>query len=135
MSTACERIFPASTSPASVVQLHPKVLDIFREAFLFHVRKGMFPLALELAQRSCVIFEGFESDVSLCKMMVSITILQLAQGDVVAADHTFLQEHLSNSNYIRSKECALAESFIAAYKSRDIEQVIVGHCARIAVLW
>jgi hypothetical protein len=39
------------------------------------------------------------------------------------ADQTFLNEHLNNSNYIRSKECALAELFLKAMKSREVEEV------------
>jgi hypothetical protein len=122
-SLACERIFPSTTAASAVAQVHPKALDIFREAFLFHVRHRLLDDALMIARRSCQIFEAFESDVSLCKMLVSITLIQLAVGDVRQADQTFLNEHLNNSNYMRSKECALAELFIRAMKSREVEDV------------
>ena len=50
------------------------------------------------------------------------TIIQLAMGDIVTADRTFL-EHLSDSHYIISQECRLAETFLNALKNRDADLV------------
>lgn len=120
---ACERMFPKATPADAVAKLHPKVLDIFRDAFLFFVTEKMFSFALSTARRSIEIFTAFESDVSLCKMLTSVTIIQLSAGNVVQADDTFLQEHLSIAVYLRSKECALAEDLLTAMKSRDVEKL------------
>ena len=116
-------MFPKSTPSDAVAKLHPKVLDIFRDAFLFFVSEKMFPFALSTARRSIQIFTAYDSEVSLCKMLTSVTIIQLSAGNVVQADETFLQEHLSVSVYLRSKECALAEDLLTAMKSRDVEKV------------
>ena len=80
---ACERMFPKSTPADAVAKIHPKVLDIFRDAFLFFVNEKMFGDALATARRSIEVFTAYESEVSLCKMLVSVTIIQISAGDVV----------------------------------------------------
>jgi hypothetical protein len=40
-------------------------------------------------------------------------------GDVVAADKTFMDVHLQNSNYLASRECQLSEDLIRAIKAYD----------------
>lgn len=42
-------------------------------------------------------------------------------GDVVAADRTFMDVHLQNTNYLSSRECKLAEDLIRAIKTYDYE--------------
>lgn len=67
-----------------------------------------------------IVFDSFDSEMSMCKTMASMTIIQLAMGDIVAADQLFL-DHLGNNQYINSKECRLAESFVMAVKLSDID--------------
>jgi len=61
------------------------------------------------------------STISLGRSYLSETILQLAMGDVVAADRTFLEHHLQKNSYLTSRECKLAEDLIRAIKSMDQE--------------
>ncbi|CAE7644465.1 snpC, partial [Symbiodinium microadriaticum] len=75
---------------------------------------------LSFAARMLRVYEGLESEASLCRMMVTITILQLELGDVVAADRTFL-DHLGSSAYLKSVECKLAEDFLQAFKQMDVD--------------
>eukprot|EP00602_Paraphysomonas_sp_CaronLab_P001215 CAMPEP_0185020322 /NCGR_PEP_ID=MMETSP1103-20130426/2920_1 /TAXON_ID=36769 /ORGANISM="Paraphysomonas bandaiensis, Strain Caron Lab Isolate" /LENGTH=403 /DNA_ID=CAMNT_0027551151 /DNA_START=12 /DNA_END=1223 /DNA_ORIENTATION=+ len=77
---------------------------------------------LSFANRMLRLYDGLDSEASLCRMMVTVTILQLETGDVVAADRTFL-EHLGNSAYLRSTECKLAEDFISAFKQMDVDML------------
>lgn len=77
---------------------------------------------LAFANRMIRIYEGLESEASESRMRVTITLLQLELGDVVAADRTFL-DHLSSSSYLKSTECKLAEDFIAAFKQMDVDML------------
>lgn len=79
--------------------------------------------ALKHEQLLVRVFAAFEMESSMCKAMCGVTILQLAMGDVVQAEQTFLQEHLNNKQYLNSQECRLAETFINAIKNHDIDKV------------
>ena len=60
---------------------------------------------------------------SMCKSMAAVTIIQLAMRDVVSADQTYLQEHLSNKAYIVSNECKVIDKFLLAFKNNDLDML------------
>jgi predicted acyltransferase (DUF342 family) len=53
------------------------------------------------------VFVAFDLESSLCKTMTAVTLLHLTLGDFVKAQNVYLNEHLSNAQFIRSKECEL----------------------------
>lgn len=55
---------------------------------------------------------------SMHKSFITHTILQLYTCDVVAADASFM-EHIQESSYLHSNECACAENLITAAKNND----------------
>ena len=62
-----------------------------------------------------------DSTISLYRAYVTTSILQLSIGDVVAAEQTFVQEHLQSSAYLKSNESELADDMIRAVKLFDDE--------------
>ena len=127
---ACDLICPPDASVEAMGRLHPNALATMRDAFAFllsdkrTVKDGS---ALKHAHRMVRLLRGFEMESSMCKAMCAVTILQLAMGDIAQADATFLQDHLDNKQYIASRECRLAEDFIMATKTHDVDKV---RCAR-----
>lgn len=129
---ACELLCPLDTPKSSISSCHPTTLDTYREYFRMTIinfnnsndsrPKVILPI-ISVANRMVDIFEAYGSESSMCKMMLTVTFLQLTMGDVVAADQTFLQDHLNNRVYIKSKECELAEDYINAFKMQDIEKL------------
>jgi hypothetical protein len=56
---------------------------------------------------------------SLARSYFTETILTLAMGDPILANDRFLQLHLQDNFYLKSRECAAAEDLIRAIKNRD----------------
>ena len=107
-----DTVFPESTPKNQYTSLHPTLLDTMRKYFTLLIKENMLEKALALATRMISVFEAFDLEASLCKTMVAVSILHLSIGDVVQAQNVYLQEHLSNAQYIRSKECELADMLI-----------------------
>jgi ATP/maltotriose-dependent transcriptional regulator MalT len=61
------------------------------------------------------------STLSLSRAYVVETILQLAMGDPVAAEQTFLSRHCNSRPYLSSREAQLAEELTQAIKRRDLD--------------
>ena len=101
--------------------LNPSSLDIFRDKFKFLLKNNKLLEALQHAEKMAMLFEAFQTESSMCKAMLSTTIILLSLGDIVKAEQIYLQEHLNNSTYLNSKECKLADEFILAFKNYDIE--------------
>jgi hypothetical protein len=59
------------------------------------------------------------STLSLSRSYVVETVLQLAMGDSVAAEQTFLARHCNSRPYLSSREAQLAEELTQAVKRRD----------------
>jgi hypothetical protein len=121
--TACELAWPQVTPKERIGTLHPNTLEIFRDLFAFYLRNNMVDDAIAQAERLVVLFQAFQTESSMCKIMFAISVLLLSKGDVVKAEQVYLQEHLNNSQYISSKECALAEDFIMSFKHLDMEKL------------
>jgi len=117
---ACDMILPDKLTKTSLDGIYPGILDWMRDAFKCYLKSNNLQDALDFAKKMVIVFDSFDSEMSMCKTMVSMTIIQLAMGDIVAADQLFL-EQLGNNQYINSKECRLAESFVMAIKLSDID--------------
>ena len=81
-----------------------------------------YPSALYAAGAATFILRQDPSTtISLSRAYLTETIITLALGDVVAAEQSFLNVHLQNNNYLRSRECKLAEDLIRAIQSRNAQ--------------
>ena len=139
---ACDLICAPDTPPEAMGRLHPSAIAIMRDTLAFMLsdncrqeevtgkakaRSAINTIkdgsALAHAKRLVQLFQGFEMESSMCKTMCAVTVIQLTMGDIVQADHTYLQDHLSNKQYIVSRECRLAEDFIMAIKTHDIDKM------------
>ena len=78
--------------------------------------------ALNLIQRMIPICVALEQPSNVHKYCLSITILHLAMGDIVAADRSFT-EHLQDDGYLHSNECHLAEDLVIAFKNSNEESL------------
>ena len=147
---ACDLICPPDTRVSEMGRLHPSAIAVMRDTFAFMLSdkcngrkddnniadtksksKGSVNSvntikdgsALAHAKRMVQLLSGFEMEGAMCKTMCAITIIQLSMGDIVQADATFLQDHLNSKQYIVSKECRLAEEFITAIKTHDVDKM------------
>lgn len=120
---ALDMICPNENEDLSGIKLAVTLPEVLRDVFTFYIRNQFYKEAIALAMRSLPIFEFTKSDSTLTKMMVNITILQLLNKDIVAADETYVQKFLSNSLFINSSECELAEDLINAFKFDDIDKL------------
>lgn len=120
-TTALDLLCPSDIPEDQIKYTKPITTDVFRAAFVFALSSPDFAAtALSLARRMVVYFRGVEQEVSMCRSMLAITLLLLKAGDVVAADKQFLDD-LSESNYLHSSECRLAEAFLIAFKNYDLD--------------
>ena len=60
---------------------------------------------------------------SMFRAFLSVTVVQLAMGDSVAADKTYMEVHLQKTSYLRADECVLAEELLTAVKNFDGERL------------
>jgi hypothetical protein len=83
---------------------------------------GEYASALYAAGAASAILEADGiSTLTLSRMYVVETILQLAMGDPIAAEQEFLKRHVQKTAYINSRECKLAEELFRAIKNRDAD--------------
>lgn len=102
----------------------PLTLETFRAYFrCLFLQKGPDESLIPLCNRMIDIFEAYGTESSMCKMMLTVTLLELHTGDVVRAENTYLNTHLNNSMYARSKECELADIFVMAFKRQDVTKL------------
>ena len=115
---------PSETRPDEMAQCPVIALEMFRSYFRCLVLlKGPHESLIPVANRMIDLFQGFGSESSLCKMMLTVTLLELHGGDVVRAEQTYLNSHLNNSVYIKSKECEVADLYVLAFKRQDITKL------------
>jgi hypothetical protein len=120
---ACALSWPPATPKERVAMLPPIVIDIYRDTFIFYLRNDLLDDAIAHTSKLVDLYEALQIQSSLFKILFAVTILLLAKGDVVRADQLYMQDHLNNSQYITSRECALAEDFIMAFKNYDTERL------------
>jgi hypothetical protein len=133
-------IDPTSTSStttnnntSSVLELATKniVTEAYAHELLYKVgnellHRHMYESALYAygAGTAILLHEGYAT-ISLYKSYVSTCIITLAMGDVVAASHDYERNHLQNTGYLSSRECALEEDLIRACTAMDDEALSV----------
>lgn len=127
---ASDILFPENTPKERLGSLHPMTVEAVKDALKFLLKSHLIKEALQFIGRVIPLYEaqGYES--AMCKAMLTQTILQLEDGDIVKTDQVYLQEHLSNTVYIRSTECRCAELFINAYKSYDSELLEIAQASK-----
>ena len=59
------------------------------------------------------------STLTLSRSYIRETILQLAMGDPVAAEQSFLNRHVQHDHYLHARECKLAEELFRSILNRD----------------
>jgi hypothetical protein len=77
----------------------------------------------QVAKFMCDMFQSFELESSACKMMLTVTIMQLHLGDVILAEQTMLNDHFGSKDYLASKECEVAEELIQSFKMADVDRL------------
>jgi tetratricopeptide (TPR) repeat protein len=82
---------------------------------------GEYASALYASGAVSVLLTDGISTLSLSRAYVVETILQLAMGDPVAAEQTFLNRHCNSRSYLSSREAQLAEELTQTIKRRDLE--------------
>jgi hypothetical protein len=83
---------------------------------------GEYASALYAAGAAAAILQNDNiSTLTLSRVYVVETILQLSMGDPIAAEQTFLNRHCQQTAYLSSRECALAEDLFRAVKNRDAD--------------
>ncbi len=111
---ALEVLCPSSTPKSQLNSIHPASLELFRAALSFFISTAHYKEALTLANRMADIFLAFENESSMCKMFLTITLIQLTLGDAVQAQQTYLQEHLNSNTYL-GELCFFVMLFYACY--------------------
>jgi hypothetical protein len=130
-------IDPTSTSSTTTTTLSLElatkniVTDAYAHELLYKVgnellHRQMYESALYAygAGTAILLHEGYAT-ISLYKSYVSTCIITLAMGDVVAASHDYERNHLQNTGYLSSRECALEEDLIRACTAMDDEALSV----------
>lgn len=84
---ALTRLYPEGLSEDKVARLNPYTLEIARSVLSFTLKENNLKDGLALAQRMVVLFRAFESESSMCKAMLTITIIELSLGDYVKVRH------------------------------------------------
>jgi hypothetical protein len=121
---ACEMLCPIDTPKEMLGKTPPLTLETFRAYFrCMLLQKGPDESLIPLCNRMIDIFEAYGTESSMCKMMLTLTLLELYTGDVVRAENTYLNTHLNNPIYARSKECELADLYVMAFKRQDITKL------------
>lgn len=101
----------------------PIAPDIIRNIFSFLVRNRLLDDALAFAPDMVQIFQICKLETAVYKVLASVTVIQLAQGDAVKAQQTYLQEHLNVPGYLSSRECELADNLTMAFSANDLEKL------------
>lgn len=86
--TAISILCPELGPPTS-----PLAAEILRNSFSFLVRQRVFAEALVLSKEMVRVFQAAELESAVFKVLASVTIIQLAQGDPVKVLYINLFEH------------------------------------------
>eukprot|EP00499_Haloplacidia_sp_CaronLabIsolate_P015659 CAMPEP_0196797256 /NCGR_PEP_ID=MMETSP1104-20130614/38549_1 /TAXON_ID=33652 /ORGANISM="Cafeteria sp., Strain Caron Lab Isolate" /LENGTH=352 /DNA_ID=CAMNT_0042167661 /DNA_START=102 /DNA_END=1160 /DNA_ORIENTATION=+ len=92
--------------------------EIMSEVLNAVTELGSYDAAIAVCKRVLALWLKHGRQPNVNKLFLTITILQLAKGDVPAADTAF-QEHIQNDEYLASRECAAEEELVAACRNFD----------------
>ncbi len=127
---ASERLCAMDTPKDKIKESPILILEAYRFYFQLLVNRYLENNDTNIQKRlfgvanfMCNMYDVFGLESSCCKMMLSITILQLHLGDIILAEQTMLNEHFSNKDYLKSKEREVAEEMIQSFKLSDIDRL------------
>lgn len=93
--TAIEILCPELGPPTS-----PLAVEILRNCFSFLVRARLFSEALVLSKEMVRVFQAAELESAVFKILASVTVIQLAQGDAVKVHSTNITQLMQAYQYI-----------------------------------
>ncbi|EGZ20160.1 hypothetical protein PHYSODRAFT_494284 [Phytophthora sojae] len=95
-------------------------VETFRKTLSFLVKSGKNSDAIKLLDRMAALYEAMDQRHNVHKAHLSQVILQLASGDVPAADALY-SRCLQDDSFLTSDDCALAEDLVRAFKMGNEE--------------
>jgi len=102
----------------------PYAHEALQELANLLIHYGEYPSALYTTGAASYLMQNDGVyTISLSRSFIVETILQLAMGDPVAAEKTFLDRHVQSTNYLHSRECKLGEELIRAIQNRNDEEL------------
>lgn len=123
LNEAVEILMPAGSSDADLKRCDVRGLEVLKKLLKFDLTKNRLARAMEDATLLIRASEAFGQDSLMKKALATVTVLQLTNKDVIAAENTYIQEHLSKSDYASSKEAEIVDSLITAFRSTDEGQL------------
>lgn len=111
------------TNACSLLETQGKphfAIETFRKTIGYLVRIGELSDATKLVQRQVSLFQEIDQISNVYKGHLSYVILQLARGDVAAAD-TYYMAQLQDDGFLHSDECAVTEDLVRAFKLGNAE--------------
>ena len=122
---ACNILIPFGSTDGDLKSCDVKGVEVLKKLFKFDMAGADREKAMETAQFLARVSEALEQDTVLWKCLAAITVLQLLAKDVIAAEQTYIQEHLSKRGYGTSKEAEVVEELLNAFKNSDGQQLQV----------
>ena len=119
LAEASNILIPFDSTDDALKNCDVKGIEVLKKLLKCHMTGVDKEKALGTARFLGRVSEAFGQDTLLWKCLASESALQLASKDVIAAEHTYIQEHLSKSGYGSSKEAEIIENLINAFKNSD----------------
>lgn len=118
-------MIPPSSSDSDLKRYDVKSVEVLKKLLKFNLSKGSnrYPEAMKNALLLIRVCEAFAQDTQMWKALATVTVLHLTNKDVIAAEETYIQTHLSKSGYAATKEAELVDSMINAFKLMDEAQL------------
>ena len=116
-------LIPFNSTDKALQNCDVKGIDMLKKLFKHHMTGNDREKSLSTARFLARVSEAFGQDTLLWKCLASESILQLAGKDVIAAEQTYIQEHLTKAGYGSSKEAEIVEKLINAFKSSNEQQL------------
>jgi hypothetical protein len=130
LQVACNILVPPDSTEQDITnsrgQGAQQGLEVLQRAFKFYLTAKEPPRledAMKTSELLCRVSAAMYSDSVLWRTQAAITVLQLHARDVVAAEQTYIQEHLARAGYASSKEAEVVDELISAYRACDEEQL------------
>jgi hypothetical protein len=80
---ACELAFPYETPSSQYERVPTQALEYHRHAMKFFLGQRNNNEVAKLVKRLRLLYEAFDIQSSMCKMMLATTLLQLKAGDAI----------------------------------------------------
>lgn len=123
LNEAVEILLPSGSSYTDLKRGDVRGVDVLKKLLNFDLSKSRLSQAMDDALRLVRACEAFGQESLLKRALATVTVLQLTNKDVIAAEDTYIQEHLPKSDYASSKEAEIVDSLISAFRSTDEGQL------------